>query len=182
MIQLQIDQETIEGCRKKQPQAQENLYRICYPVFMRICLRYTRSYDDAANMLQEGFIKILMRIDGYKGAGDFIGWMRRIIINTALDQVRKEKIVGHVVMAEVPDMEDKESEEESKFIIDEKQMLVLIRELPRTQSVVFNLFVMENYSHQEIADELLITVSSSKWYLFDARKILQKKLAHYVNV
>ena len=181
MIQLTIDKEIITGCMNKQPQAQESLYRQCYPVFMRICLRYTDSYDNAANVLQESFIKILMRIDSFKDTGDFVGWMKRIVINTALDHVRKEKARMHVTMPEVPDTVDQENTSESRYVIDEKQLIDLIRELPKMQSVVFNLFVMEDYSHQEIADELAITVALSKWYLFDARKQLQKKLAMYVN-
>ena len=87
----------------------------------------------------------------------------------------------HVTMPEVPDTVDQENTSESRYVIDEKQLIDLIRELPKMQSVVFNLFVMEDYSHQEIADELAITVALSKWYLFDARKQLQKKLAMYVN-
>jgi RNA polymerase sigma-70 factor, ECF subfamily len=181
VIQIQIDKEIIEGCLKRQPQAQEALYRSCYKVFMKICMRYTDSYDDAANVLQEAFIKIFMRIEAYKGTGDFVGWMKRIVVNTAIDYVRKEKTQGHISMPEVPDVMENETQDEEKYVIDEKQLLQLIRELPKMQAIVFNLFVMEDYSHQEIADQLNITVALSKWYLFDARKILQKKLAVYVN-
>lgn len=148
---------------------------------MRICLRYTTSYEDAANVLQEAFIKIFLKIEGYKGSGDFVGWMKRIVVNTAIDHVRKQKVHGHLAMPEVPDQMDHTEEEESKYVIDEKQLLAMIRDLPRMQSMVFNLFVMEECSHQEIADQLEITVALSKWYLFDARKMLQKKIAVYVN-
>jgi RNA polymerase sigma-70 factor, ECF subfamily len=181
VINISIDRAIVDGCLKRQPQAQEALYRACYPVFMKICLRYTDSYDDAANVLQDAFIKIFMKIETYTGSGDIVGWMRRIVVNSAIDYTRKEKNNALVSMPDVPDRIDFEEKDESKYVIDEKQLLVLIRELPKMQSLVFNLFVMEDYSHQEIADQLSITLALSKWYLFDARKMLQKKLAVYVN-
>ncbi len=181
MINITIDRAIIDGCLKRQPQAQEALYRACYPVFMKICLRYTDSYDDAANVLQDAFIKIFTKLETFKGTGDIVGWMKRIVVNSALDYLRKEKTSGFVSMPEVPDSIDQDDSTPSKYVIDEQQLLLLIRELPKMQSLVFNLFVMEDYSHQEIADQLSITVALSKWYLFDSRKILQKKLAVYVN-
>lgn len=181
MLAIQLDREVVDACLNGQAQAQELLYRTCYPAFMKICLRYTESYDDAANVLQEAFIKIFMKIGDYKGSGDFIGWMRRIVVNTAIDHVRREKLKGHQSIQNVPEIPDTAEDEFNKYVIDEKQLLKLIRELPKMQSLVFNLFVLEDYSHQMIADELSIKVSQSKWYLFDARKILQKKLAQYVN-
>jgi RNA polymerase sigma-70 factor (ECF subfamily) len=180
VLDIQIQKETIDGCLKRQPQAQEALYRACYPAFMKICLRYTKSYDDAANVLQDSFMKIFLKLDAFKGSGDFVGWMKRIVVNTAIDFVRKQKTDGHITMHQIPDQQD-ENDEEEKYVIDEKNLLSLIRELPEMQLLVFNLFVMENYSHQEIANELGMSVPSSKWYLFDARRILQKKLEVYVN-
>lgn len=180
MIQLTIDKELIDRCRARDARAQESLYRLCYPVFMKICLRYASGYDDAANILQESFIKIFMKLHSYQESGDVVGWMKRIVVNSAIDHVRKEKTRSTVSMAKAIDVKEEEVAEEN-FVIDENQLLALIRELPETQSLVFNLFVMENYSHQEIAERLDMTVASSKWYLFDARKILQKRISVYVN-
>lgn len=181
MINLTIDKTLIDGCLNRQPQAQEALYRSCYPIFMKICLRYTDSYDDAANVLQDAFIKIFVKMETYKGSGDIVGWMRRIVVNSAIDHTRKEKQGTLVSMPDVPDQIETDETNESRYVVDENQLLIMIRELPKMQSLVFNLFVMEDYTHQEIADQLAITVALSKWYLFDARKMLQKKLAHYVN-
>jgi RNA polymerase sigma-70 factor, ECF subfamily len=181
VIDLQITSEIIEGCRRRQPQAQEALYRACYPVFMKICLRYAGSYDDAANVLQEAFIKIFMKFDGFKGTGDIVGWMKRIVVNTAIDYVRKEKTLAHAPLQATKEIPDDVEINEPKYIIDENQLIQLVHELPKTQRLVFNLFVMENFSHQEIADQLSITIALSKWYLFDARKMLQKKLSAYKN-
>lgn len=181
MLPVYIDKEVIDACLNGQAQSQELLYRTCYPVFMKICLRYTDSYDDAANVLQESFIKIFSRLNDFKGSGDFVGWMRRIVVNTSIDHVRKQKLQGHQSIDTVPEIAEEPDAEFSKYVIDEMQLLKLIRELPKMQSLVFNLFVLEDYSHQMIAEQLSIKVSQSKWYLFDARKILQKKLSHYVN-
>lgn len=120
-------------------------------------------------------------METYKGSGDIVGWMRRIVVNSAIDHTRKEKQGTLVSMPDVPDQIETDETNESRYVVDENQLLMMIRELPKMQSLVFNLFVMEDYTHQEIADQLAITVALSKWYLFDARKMLQKKLAHYVN-
>jgi RNA polymerase sigma-70 factor, ECF subfamily len=178
--ELHIPQELIDGCLRRAPEAQEGVYRICYASFMKTCLRYTGNYDDAANVLQDAFLKIFTRIDAFSGKGNFAGWMKRIVINTAIDHVRKEKQQGHVPLAHVPEIAESDAVSE-RFVVDEKKLLEVIQELPKMQLLVFNLFVMDDCSHQEIAERLSITVATSKWYLFDARKILQKKLAVYVN-
>jgi RNA polymerase sigma-70 factor (ECF subfamily) len=179
MLNIHIDQETINNCKRKQQQAQGAVYKLCYPDFMKICLRYTDSYEDAANVLHDAFIKIFTRIDTYTGTGDFVGWMRRIIVNTSIDYSRSKKLKNNISMDNIPDIA--EEQEEQGFVVDEKHLLELIRELPQKHSLVFNLFVMENYSHDEIAKALDITVASSKWYLFCARKTLQEKVSKLIK-
>jgi RNA polymerase sigma-70 factor, ECF subfamily len=170
---LQIS--VIEGCRKGESKAQQELFRYCYPVFMKICLRYTKSYDDAANVLQDAFVKIFTRLNSYNERGDFVGWMKRIVVNTAIDHVRKRKKEMQVRIEQWPDIRSEE-DEEPDFIVDEKQLLSMIRSLPDMQSTVFNLFVMENYSHHQIGEALGINIGQSKWYLHDARKMLREKI------
>jgi len=174
MLNITINIEIIEGCKQKQPKAQEYLYKTCYPVFMKICLRYA-DYDNAANILQDSFIKIFTKIDSYSGSGDMVGWMRKIVVNTCLDFVRSNKKTNNTAIENIPDVA--EEEQENKYVVDEKHLLQMIRQLPEKHALVFNLYVMEEYSHQEIADSLNITVASSKWYLHEARKILQAKIA-----
>jgi RNA polymerase sigma factor (sigma-70 family) len=177
--ELVISQELIDGCLKRLPDAQESLYRLVYPSFMKICLRYTNNYDDAANVLQDAFIKIFTRMESFSQRGVFYGWMKRIVVNTAIDYVRHKKQQVILTLEQVPELAEEEKPLETWFI-DEKQLINTIGELPTMQLLVFNLFVMDNCSHQEIADRLSISVASSKWFLFDARKILQKKLANHL--
>lgn len=173
MLDIIIEKEIVEGCRQKQQHAQETLYKACYPAFMKICLRYA-SYDDAANILHDAFIKILTKIDSYNNSGDIVGWMRRIVLNTCIDFTKTIKSKSDVLLENITDVAE---EEEQKFVADEKSLLKLVRELPEKHSLVFNLFVFDEYAHQQIAETLNITVASSKWYLFEARKILQKKVS-----
>lgn len=175
MLNISIDIEIVNGCKQKQAKAQEALYKACYPVFMKICLRYA-AYDDAANILQDAFIKIFTKIDSYTGEGDIVGWMRRIVVNACIDFTRKNKKSSGVNIDNIPDVA--EETEENKYVADKKQIIQMIRQLPEKHALVFNLYVMEEYSHQEIADSLSITVASSKWYLHEARKILQEKITN----
>lgn len=174
MLQITIENDIVEGCKQKQQHAQEALYKTCYPAFMKICLRYA-AYDDAANILHDAFFKILTKIDSYTGSGDIAGWMRRIVVNTCIDFTRTKKSNSEVGIENIPDVA--EDYEEQKYVVDENQLLNMIRQLPEKHALVFNLFVMEEYSHQEIADSLAITVASSKWYLFESRKMLQEKIS-----
>ena len=174
MLDIKIEKEIIEGCKQKQLNAQETLYKVCYPIFMKICLRYA-AYDDAANILQDAFIKILTKIDTYSEIGDVVGWMKRIVINTCVDFIKTEKKRNNVQLENISDIA--ENNDEQEYVLDENHLLKIIRQLPKKHALVFNLFVMENYSHQEIANTLNITIASSKWYLHKARKILQKKVS-----
>lgn len=176
MKEIEIPDQFIEGCRQKKPEAQEAVYKAVYAYFMKIGLRYTGNYDDASNILQDSFIKIFTRMDGYTGKGQFVGWMKRIVVNTAIDFVRREKQTLHMPLNAQHEMLEEEEELSEHFIKDEKQLLSIIRELPTMHLMVFNLFVMDDCPHQEIAERLSISVASSKWYLFEARKILKKKL------
>lgn len=176
MKEIEIPDHLIDGCRQKKPEAQEAVYKSVYTYFMKIGLRYTGNYDDASNILQDAFIKIFTRMDGYTGKGQFIGWMKRIVVNTAIDFIRREKQTQHMPLNAQHELLEEEEDLAERFINDEKQLLSIIRELPTMHLMVFNLFVMDDCPHQEIAERLSISVASSKWYLFEARKILKKKL------
>lgn len=176
MKEFDFSQELIDGCLRRLPDAQETLYKIVYPGFMKICLRYTGNYDDAANVLQDAFVKIFTRMESYGNRGFFYGWMKRIVVNSSIDHVRQKKQQLHIPLELMQELAEEEKAVEH-WLVDEKQLIKAIRELPTMQLLVFNLFVMDNCSHNEIAKRLSISVSSSKWYLYDARKILQKKIA-----
>jgi RNA polymerase sigma factor (sigma-70 family) len=173
--EFHLDQKLIEGCLRRFPEAQEAVYKQVYVHFMKICLRYTGNYDDAANVMQDAFIKIFTRIDSFHGKGSFEAWMKRILVNQAVDFVRKQKQFQQVEFKEKYDIIENQEEEES-ILMDEAHILEIIGELPKMQLLVFNLFVMDQCSHQEIAERLSISVATSKWYLFEARRILKTKL------
>ena len=139
---------------------------------MRICLRYAENYEDAANNLHDGFIKIFTKMESYNASGDIVGWMKRIIINTNIDYTRSRKKNQNIPLENVPDIEEEKQEE--NFIIDEKDLLSLIKKLPEKQALVFNLFVIDDYSHDKIAELMEMTVGASKWHLFCARKTLKE--------
>lgn len=176
---ITIPNHIIEACKLGQRSAQETLYKMCYADFMRVCLRYAECYDDAANILHDAFIKILTKMDSYKNSGDFVGWMRRIVINTNIDYIRSRKDQTHVSVESIAELA--EDDDATDFVVDEKSLLKIIRSLPVKQAAVFNLFVMENYSHERIAEALDMTVASSKWHLFEARRILKDKVSAYLN-
>ncbi len=175
MLSITVSKEIIEGCQSNNRSSQEDLYKLCYSEFMKICLRYTETYDDAANVLHDAFIKILTKMNAVKNTSDAVGWMKRIVVNTCIDHLRLKKNLNQVSMEgiELPS----EQNEENNFVVDENALLGLIRNLPKTQAAVFNLFVMENYSHTKISELLNISVANSKWHLFDARKILKEKVS-----
>jgi RNA polymerase sigma-70 factor (ECF subfamily) len=177
---LEISSELVDGCRNKVPAAQEAVYKATYVYFMKICLRYTGDYDEAANLLQDAFIKIFTKLNDFSGKGSFVGWMKRIVVNTTIDYLRKERVNMVVSINEDTDLAD-DTEDVETFVIDEADLIRHIRELPKLHLLVFNLYVMDENSHAEISEKLGISVASSKWYLHEARKILQKRLAIYIN-
>ncbi|MGL5888732.1 MAG: RNA polymerase sigma factor [Bacteroidia bacterium] len=179
MNSLSIAPDVIAACRKRERAAQETIYKTCYKDFFKTCLRYTSSYDDAADILHDAFIKIFTKIDSYNGTGNFAGWMRRIIVNACLDYHRNRKNEQTVSMEQVP--EEAEEQEENPYIIDEHKLLELIHSLTGKYLLVFNLFIMEKYTHEEISRELSISVSASKWYVSEARKQLKVKAAQLLH-
>lgn len=176
MHKTEISRQVIDGFRRRDKNAQETIYKLCYAEFMKVALRYTKSYDDAADLLHDSFIRIFTKADSYKGSGDFVGWMKRILINAAIDYCRLKQTRPQVEIGHAAEEMNQRNNEEKQYVADEHQLITLIRSLPEQQVLVFNLYVMESYSHQEIADALDISVANSKWLLFSARKTLKEKI------
>lgn len=165
---LKIDINIITLCRENNAVAQKKLYEICYPVFYKTCIRYTKDAQEAAFVLNEGFFKIFNKIDSYNGKGSFEGWMHRIIINTSLDHIRKNKTTE--------DISEYRLECNESLIEDEIGIVEMLKKLKSPGKEIFNLFVIEGYSHKEISKMLNISVANSKWHLMVARKKMQKQL------
>jgi len=163
----------LKGCVDGKRSAQEQLYKMYSAKMFGVCLRYCRNYEEAKDILQEGFIKVFEKIYQYGQRGCFEGWVRRIMINTALERYRKNGQT--IVMDQLPEMYE-EQDNESGFDITLKELLWIIQKLPERYRMVFNLYVFEEMSHKEIADTLGITEGTSKSDLSRDRGILQSKI------
>jgi RNA polymerase sigma factor (sigma-70 family) len=168
-------QELINGCLVKARFCQYKIYTIYGPVMMALCLRYSKNREEAEEVLQDGFLQVYRCISQFNNKGSFEGWVRKIMINSALQRFRgKANHYNLVSLVEEQFFLNRESS-----LIDrlgEKELIRLIQMLPPASRLVFNLYVFEGLKHREIAALLNITEGTSKSNLFDARKILQNHL------
>lgn len=167
--------ELIQGCIDRKSTHQRRLFEVYAPLVMTICRRYASSTSSADDLLQETFIKIFHSIGQYSPArGSIEGWMKRIVINQAINEWRK----NHKHTWSQHDLETLQIPEWSQadHQLHAEDLLVLINQLPAGYKVVFNLFAVEGYSHQEIAQELGITESTSRSQLTHARRFLRNLL------
>jgi RNA polymerase sigma-70 factor (ECF subfamily) len=164
----------LEGCKEGHRSAQEKLYRHFYPLFMPVCMSYVQNSDDAVDIYNRAFLKVFTSLDSYGGRGQVGAWIRRILVNTAIDFIRKEeKFKSHTDIDEAYDI-GLNSSVLSQLTSDE--ILALFRYLPPAQRAVVNLYIVEGYTHPEIGEKLGISVGTSKWHLNQGRKLLQEKL------
>ena len=174
----------------KDPGAIEALYDFYAPALLSVCFRYCGNKDDAEDILHDGFIKIIQHIQNFKvrSDGSLEAWMRRIMVNTALNFLRsrqKEKsFIDIDPILERIDLHDEEEPdpEEIYLQVDREQILELICSLPSGYRTVFNLYVFEQYGHREIAELLGCTENTSKSQLSKARGLLRKKMNQLVNI
>lgn len=163
----------IDGKRKSQKQLFEKFQR---PMF-GICLRYAKDYTEAEDIAQEGFVKVFRNISQFKGEGSFVNWMKRIMINTALERYRKmDKLY---LVSDYDDYEHNYEVEDVLPNIASKELLGFIQELSPQYRTIFSLYAIEGYSHIEISKMLDISEGTSKSNLSRARAILQKKVEKY---
>ena len=170
------EKEIIEGCLKRKRRAQKVLFEKYHASLMGICMRYSKSKSEAEDVLLMGFTRILKKIKTYSGKGSFEGWMKRIVVNIAIDNYRhNNKYYFHESIEETHvDLEF------ANYIPDNlavEEILKTIQNLPNGYRIVFNLFAIEGYSHKEIAEKLGITESTSKTQFLKARKKLQLLLS-----
>lgn len=144
------------------------------PKLFGVCLRYSRDRTEAEDTLHEGFVKIMSKIGQYSGKGSFEGWMKRIMVNIALEKYRTR-----YRMQTVEDISIFDQKGESETVYDQmgaEQLLELIAQLPPRYKMVFNLYAIDGFSHKEIAEEMGINEGTSKSNLARARRILQQKV------
>ncbi|HEV2483387.1 MAG TPA: RNA polymerase sigma factor [Puia sp.] len=163
----------IQGCLKNNRRAQEELYKRYYPAMMALCLRYLRDRQDALEVLNDALLKVFKqmgRFDPVKAA--LYTWMRTIVINTALDALRKQKALRDREM--MPEEEEEPGVDNQAIAkLNGDELLGVIRQLPVTTRTVFNLYVIDGYAHKEIAALLSISEGTSRWHLNDARRQLK---------
>lgn len=169
------DQELIKGCIAARPKAQKALFDIYAPKLYAVCLRYLKDQMRAQDVLQDTFVKIFAHIGNYKSEGAFEGWLKKIAVNTCLDQLRKDKKLLTVVS--IDDVSHKLAQHDysaEKLMADD--LLKLIQALPDGYRTVFNLFAIEGYSHLEIAQQLGVSESTSKTQYLRARAYLKQRI------
>ena len=174
-----IETELIEGCLHKNRQAQQSLYQRYASKMYALCCRYIKGRMEAEDVLVMSFTKIFERIGQYKGDGSFEGWIRRVVVNESLTYLRKHKNMYLETDIEEavyePDYQKLENDLEANDLIK------LIERLPVGYRTVFNLYAIDGYSHQEIAEQLGISENTSKSQLSRARALLQKRLTEIEN-
>ena len=172
-----LQQNILARCKNGERIAQQQLYEHFKGKMFAVCLRYANSRQDAEDALQEGFVKVFRDLHQFRGEGSFEGWMRRVIVNVALQNLRKQK--GGLQFTELENVEYKLGDaDDSVFEESEKAaaLIKLMQKMPTGFRTVLNLYVMEDYSHQQIADELGISVGTSKSQLNRAKAFLKNLL------
>lgn len=177
---MMSDQEIVKGCLKKDKLAQKSLYDRYSGLLLGICIRYATDVPEAEDILQESLVKVFLNIGDYSGEGSFIGWMRKIVINTAITHYHKNlKHKHYVEIEEVFSNEvGKSDTPDTQFTAEE--LMKVLDQLPPGYKAVFNLYAIEGYKHKEIAEMLNIDVNTSKSQYSRARSLIQKKLKNYI--
>ena len=175
----------IEGCLRQDRKSQFKLYEKYYSKMIGICFRYARDRDEAEEFVQRGFIKLYKNLSKYEFKGSFDGWIRRIFVNTAIDQIRKNK-KDHLLLGEDAHLDvfnkDKDYEPfENHEELDPKIVMEAIAKLSPAYKAVFNLFVIEDYAHKEIAEMLGVSIGTSKSNLAKAKQKLRMYLKEAYN-
>ena len=169
------EQELIRGCLNNDRKAQEQLYRRFADDMFVVCLAYESDLDEAKDILQNGFIKVFRSLDQYDNLGSLKGWIRRIMVNTAIDHYRRKKKKDDFVDIEII-VDESQGYDVTESKENVKEILTLVERLPDRARLIFNLFALEGYSHKEIATQLNIAEGTSKSMYSRAKMLLQQWL------
>ncbi|MAZ36160.1 MAG: RNA polymerase subunit sigma-70 [Crocinitomicaceae bacterium] len=182
---LEISNEILEGCIANKRKSQFLLYKQCYSILLSICLRYEKNKEDAEFLLNQGFMKIVTKLDSFKGDRPFEAWIRRIMINTIIDDYRKNSKEKSII--QFKDIQNDGTENSwveynaADLKFEAEELLGFIDRLPTESKKVFVLFAVDGYSHKEIAEMLEISDGTSKWHVSFARKKLRELIAQSVE-
>lgn len=168
----------IEQCKKQDVKAQGELYKRYNRILFAICLRYSPNFTEAEDNLQDAFLTIFDKVGQFKGKGSFEGWMKRVTVNTVLQKYRKQRAFSLVDEDQIEDVEEETIETEG---IPLQFLLKIVQELPTQYRLVFSLYVLDGYSHKEIAEKLGIKEGTSKSNLARARGVLKERIEEYIS-
>lgn len=185
----------IEGCKKGEQTAARLLYEMYSRQMRAICYRYVGNPEDAEDVMHDAFIRILTRIGQFRGEGSFEGWMKRVFVHTSLDFIKHKKNLSNYLKEEIHldaqsdkgiHLIDDTDDDSGEFRLEQlditrEELMDILQSLPVGYRTVFNLYVLEDYSHKDIADMLNVSVSTSKTQLSKARKMLRTKLEDYAK-
>ncbi len=177
---MDITSEIIKACIRDDRKAINHLYEYGFKILMPVCFRYNKNEEDARSSYNLGFLKILKGLPKIDEGTNFNAWARRIMVNCLIDEYRKNKrYTDKIVKSDNETTLDyfstgNENEAESNMGVDD--IMQLVKELPTTTAIVFDLYVIEGYAHKEIAEQLDMSEGTSKWHLSTARKLLREKL------
>lgn len=175
----------VDGCINGDRRSQQRVYELFYGKMMAVCLRYTKNHDQAKDILQDGFIKVFRSMEKFNRDGSFEGWIRRIVVNTAIDHFRRTKN-SYLLLGEERSIEDFGDQDEEDVLEDERNedevdlkpadVINAMQKLTPAYRTVFNLYIFEEMTHKEIADSLGISIGTSKSNLAKAKQNLKKLL------
>ncbi len=167
-------EEIIKGCVDGKRLAQNELYKKFAPKMYAICVRYSKDSTEAEDVLQDGFVKVFQNIQNFKNEGSFEGWVRKIMVNTALEKFRKKNHLYPV--GEIFEYAKDMKHEDVEHNIHAEELMKVVNKLSPGYRMVFNLYAIEGYSHKEIGDQLGISEGTSKSQLARARAVLQDEV------
>jgi len=175
---MSLDKNIIEGCIAGNRKAQRYLFDKFKSSMFGVCLRYCKSKDEAEDVLMEAFMTVLSQIHTFRGEGSIEQWIRRIMVNTAINNYRKN--LKHYFLADIENIDETDINEDNQFEISDnhsvEDIMKAMQQMPDGYKVVLNLYIVEGYKHKEIAEILNISIGTSKSQLSKARKMIQEKL------
>ncbi len=174
---IEISDEVIRGCASGDKKCQREIYELYYNKMYGVCLRYGKNADEAKDLLHEGFLKVFRTVASFKGDSDFYHWIKRVFTNNCIDHLRSAYKKNIVYVDQVyTDDQAEEEEIDDDQVLNTGQVFKAMNELRPDYRLILNLYAIENYSHQEIAEHLGIKESSSRSKLLRARRSLNKLL------
>ena len=180
---MNIELDLITACINRERRAEYELYKLTYRYLMSICIRYTRNKEEAEDCLNIGFLKILQNLNKYKVEVPFKAWIRKVMVNSLIDNYRKQKkrqeqikyIENYIETSDFADVNNALTK------MNTEQIHTMIKQLPPTSQQVFNLYAIDGFAHKEIAEMLDMSEGTSKWHLSFSRQQLKEMIANTVS-